>query len=448
MQDGLEGFLRALRAHDVAVSPAEAIDAHRALAQIGFSSRTLLRDAFCVTLAKSAEEVERFETCFDLYYARDAFDLAHGPPQEAGRDEMGGPSAAFDLEASLEAGDEAALAAAMEASAARIGAGEIRLQSQRSLMTRRLLDDLGLRSLEARIAAGRGSESLADRIQAESLAGQRERLFARAGAFIERQAGLFAAQSARRMREQVLARKALTAVEPEDIRAMETLVRRMARKLASKYARRRRRARLGRLDVRHTLRRSLGYGGIPFEIVWRTRAVEKPKIAVMCDVSRSVAQAAQFLLLFLHCLNEVVERLDAFAFSDHAVAVSDVLREESVDDAIALILDRVGFRSTDYGRAFADVFELHGAKIDRRTTLIILGDGRTNYAEPRLDILRAMADRARSVIWLNPEPQTYWGQGDSKMDAYGRFCTVARTCNTLESLERIIEDVLRKYLPR
>jgi uncharacterized protein with von Willebrand factor type A (vWA) domain len=456
MQAGLEGFLKALRAHEVAVSPVEAIDAHRAAVQVGFADKKLLRDALCVTLAKSADEVARFETCFDLYFARDrlsrALDEGQAAETAARREAIEAPRQApagpFDLEAALEGGDEAGLAAAMEQAAAQVGAREIRLQGQRSLMTRRLLDEMGLRGLEARIAAARESGDGAERALAERLARARERLFAQAGAFVERQAGLYAAHSARRMREQVLARKALTAVEPEEVWAMEALTRRMARKLAVKYARKRRRARRGRLDVRHTLRRSLAHGGVPFEIVWRTQKVDKPKIAVMCDVSRSVAQAAQFLLLFLYCLHEVVERLDAFAFSDHAVAVTDTLREETVDDAISLILERVGFRSTDYGRALADVFEMHGAKIDRRTTLIILGDGRTNYAEPRLEVMRAMAERARAVIWLNPEPETYWGQGDSKMDAYARFCTVARTCNSLESLERLIEDVLRKYLPR
>jgi uncharacterized protein with von Willebrand factor type A (vWA) domain len=447
LQRGLEDFLRALRANDVHVSPAEAIDAHRAVTEVGFADRNLLRDSLCVTLAKSAEEVGRFETCFDLFFAR-----AAPSGRQAGRtteDAEGGepPSGGtFDLERSLLAGDEAGLAAAMEASAARVGASEIRLASQRSLMTRRLLDDMGLRNLEARIQAGRAGDDAAERAVAERLARARGDLFERGNAFVERQAKLFTAGTGRRMRDQILARQKLTAVETEDIRAMEALVRRMARRLATKYARKRHRARRGRLDVRKTVRRSLGYGGVPFDIAWKTKTVEKPKITVLCDVSRSVAAAAQFLLLFLYSLNEVVERLDAYAFSDHAVCVNDVLNDEAVDDAIALILDRVGFRSTDYGRALADVFDMQGAKLDRRTTVIILGDGRSNYAEPRLDLLRAVAERSRSVIWLNPEPATYWGQGDSKMDAYARFCTVAKPCNSLDELERIIEDVLRTYI--
>ena len=229
---------------------------------------------------------------------------------------------------------------------------------------------------------------------------------------------------------------------------MEALVRRMAKRLATRYARKRHRARKGRLDARKTIRKSMGHDGLPFEIIWKRQTIEKPKIAVLCDVSRSVAAAAQFLLLFLYSLHDVVERLDAFAFSDRLVGVNDLLADETVDDAITLILARVGFRPTDYGRALADFCALHEAKLDHRTTVIVLGDGRTNYADPRLDLVRRINERARAVIWLNPEPETYWGQGDSKMDAYRRFCHVAKTCGTLQQLQSIIEQVLSTYLPR
>jgi len=200
--------------------------------------------------------------------------------------------------------------------------------------------------------------------------------------------------------------------------------------------------------VRRTIRRSLAYGGTPFEVSWKRQTIEKPQIVVVCDVSRSVAAAAQFLLLFLYCLDTVVERLDAFAFSDRLVGVSDLLADETVDDAITLILERIGFRPTDYGRALEDLFAQPGLTLNRHTTVIVLGDGRSNYAAPRLDLMRRLSETTRSVIWLCPEPESYWGQGDSKMDAYARFCRVARTCNTLEGLERIIDEVLRTYLPR
>ncbi|MEO8811412.1 MAG: VWA domain-containing protein [Caulobacteraceae bacterium] len=441
MQRTLGDFLGALRASEVRVSPAEAIDAHRAVAEVGYGERALLKDALCVTLAKSPDEVGRFDACFELFFRRDEFT---GEVLSAGETEDAGPS----LEEMLEGGDGAGLAAAMEAAATRAGAGDIRLNTQRALIARRILDDMGLRDLEGRIAdlretGGQDAESAVGR-----LAAGRARLFAEANRFVERQAQLYAGENGRRMREAILAGQRLTAIEPEDFRAMEALVRRIARRLASRYSRKRHRARKGRLDVRRTIRRSMGYGGVPFEIAWKTTAIDKPKIVAICDVSRSVAGAARFLLLFLYSLGEVVERLDAYAFSDRLICVNDVLADETVDDAIALILGRIGFRPTDYGRALEDFRAMTLATLDRRTTVIVLGDGRSNHADPRLDLMGEISARARAVIWLNPEPRTYWGQGDSRMDAYARFCHVARTCNTLNGLERIVEEVLRTYLPR
>ena len=444
MQHTLESFLRALRAHDIRVSPAEAIDAHRATAEVGYADRELLKDALCVTLAKTPDEVDRFDLCFDTFFARPPSTAKSPPPLSS--DIADAPPEAPDLARQLLDSDEVSLAQAMESAAATVGAGDIRLTSQRNLLTRRMLDEMGLRDLEAMIQALRAGGQPRDQILAERLAERRAALFVQAAAFVERQSQLYASESGRRMRDAILVQQRLTAVEPEDVQAMEALVRRMARRLATKYARKRHRAHRGKLDVRKTIRRSMGHGGIPFEVVWKSETLHKPKIAVLCDVSRSVAAAAQFLLLFLYSLNEVVERLDAYAFSDRAVSVNDLLDDEKVGDAITLVMGRVGFRPTDYGRSLADFLDAQGSKLDRRTTVIILGDGRSNYADPRLDLMRTIGERARSVIWLNPEPETYWAQGDSKMDAYQRFCTVAKTCNSLAQLERIVEDVLRTYM--
>lgn len=441
MQRPLEDFLRALRASDVLVSTAESIDAHRAVVEVGFADRDVLRDALCVTLAKTAEEVARFERCFDTFFSRDPFPLStQDRPSDGDRSDT--------LAQMLLNGDVAGLAQAMEAAGADAGAGDIQLRAQQNLIVRRMLDGMGLREVEARIGALSEAAAAEDRETAQRLADGRRELFVQANRFVERQARLKTGQTARRLRESILARQAFSSVEPEDFRAMEALVKRMAKRLASRYARRRRLARVGRLNIRRTIARSMAHGGVPFEIVWKARTIHRPKIAVLCDVSRSVASAAQFLLLFLYSLNEVVERLDAFAFSDRAVCVNDLLEDETVDDAITLILDRIGLRPTSYGAALEDFTALMGNGLDRRTTVIILGDGRSNFSDPRLDLMRAITERSRAVIWLNPEPETYWDQGDSRMDAYRRFCTVAKTCHTLSVLERIIDDVLRTYLPR
>jgi hypothetical protein len=452
MQRTLESFLRALRSVDVRVSPAEAIDAHRAAEVAGFTDRQLFKDALCTTLAKTADEVARFDVCFDTFFRRDEFLKA---PDEAAADEavldsLEQAEGDTSLAEMLLENDAAALAQAMEAAAERAGAGDIRLSSQRRLLTRRTLDEMGLRGLEKLIADAnaRGETDAESKALAERLAKARQRLFDEAGHYIERQHELYASESGRKMREELLAEETLTAIDQHQIGTMQVLVRRMAKRLANKYSRQQRRAKMGKLNVGKTLRKSMGHGGVPFDIVWKHQVVDRPKIVVICDVSGSVAAAAQFLLLFCYCLKEVVARMDAFAFSNRLVPVGDILEDESAEVAIAGVLKTIGMRSTDYGQALQDFCDLHLNKLDAHTTVIILGDARTNYVDPRLDLMRQINERARAVIWLNPEPESFWSRGDSEMERYLRFCHVAKTCNTLAGLERIIEDVLRTYLPR
>jgi uncharacterized protein len=450
MQHTLEQFFRALRAADVRISPAEAIDASRAAAVVGFSDRTLFRDALCSTCAKTADEVGRFEAVFDAFFARDAVDTPPPPPPERGGLSEAEQQAAAEsqLAQSLLEGDAAAVQQSMEEAAQRAGVGEIRLSTQRSRLTRRLLEEMGIDQIERIIAGARRYPDQSE--LAERLEDARRRLFGQAQQFVARQHDLYAATSARELREERLIRKQLNAdggVDPVDFQLMQALVRRMAKQLASKYSRRRHVAHKGHLDVRKTLRHSLAYGGVPFDVHFKVKKVDKPSIVAICDVSKSVAAAAQFLLTFLYSLNEVVERLDAFAFSGRLIPVNRILDDHGVEKAILEVLQQIGFQQTDYGRALEDFCENHLDRLDRRTTVIFLGDGRSNFADPRLDLMRQIHDRSRAVIWLNPEPESYWGQGDSVMDRYARFCHVAKQCGTLEQLERVIEDVLRSYVP-
>src|SRR5580704_12686681 len=333
VQATIEEFIKALRASEVRVSPAEAIDAHRALVEIGYADRTLMRDALCITLAKSEDEVARFDEVFDAFFARDAFRPETRTPQPAEGPAAGGePQSAADLPLAqmLLQGDTVSLNQMMEAAARRARSTDVRLNTQRNLLSRRILDEMGLRELEELIQRLRELGLPRDEALADRLAERREALFEEASRFVDRQMLLYASETGRRMREQILGQQKLTSVEPEDMRSMETLVKRMAKRLATRYARKRHRADRGKLDVRKTIRKSMGHGGVPFEIVWKTTTIEKPKIVVICDVSRSVAAAAQFLLLFLYSLNEVVEKLEAFAFSDRMVHVGDLLDAEEL----------------------------------------------------------------------------------------------------------------------
>jgi hypothetical protein len=451
MQETLEQFVRALRAADVRVSPAEAIDAARALRAVGYADRELFKDALCATLAKSEDEVARFDQAFETFFRRDPFSLLEpegdpGPDDEDPDTSEASGAAGSELAQMLLRGDAAALSQAMETAAERAQVSEIRLSTQRSRLTRRLMEEMGVGEIERIIANARrlpNGEGLADRLDRG-----RRALMAEAQAYVERQHELYAAGSGRQLREEMLAKKALNAdggIDPVDLAMMQALVKRMAKRLADRYSRRRHTANRGHLDVRKTLRKSMAHDGIPFEIEWKIKKVDKPSIVAICDVSKSVAAAAQFLLTFLYSLNEVVDRLDAFAFSGRMISVNNILDENGVEGAIFKVLSTIGFQQTDYGRSLQDFAEQHMDRLDRHTTVIFLGDGRSNFADPRLDIMQTIQQRSRAVIWLNPEPESYWGQGDSVMHRYERFTHVAKHCNTLGQLERIIEDVLRTY---
>ncbi len=447
MQQTLENFLRALRSMDVRVSPAEAIDAHCTVDSVGYSDRTLLKDSLCIALAKSEDEVERFDECFDMFFARDEF-------RERNEDNAGEGMSETDSELlgeqplaeMLLGGSEVEMAQAMEQAANDAGVANIRFFTQRGLFTRRILDRMGLRDLERLIAnLNRAEGDDAAAAMAERLEDGRGYLFEEVRQYIDRQFELYARAAGEELREEFLSKTNLSSIERRDFDRMHRIVRRMAKKLATRYARRRKHTKRGVLDVRRTLRRNMAHDGIPFETLWKQTKIEKPRIVVIVDVSQSVAAAARFLLLFLYSLHEVIATLRAFAFSSHLIEVSDILKNKTVEEAIPEVLEKIGFRSTDYGRAFEDFEELHMDALDRHTTVIILGDGRSNDTDPRMDLMRQIHDRSKSVIWLNPEPEPFWGTGDSEMHRYRTFCHVAKTCSTVQDLERIIDDVMKTY---
>ena len=452
MQESLERFLKALRGMDVPVSVAESIDAHRAAALVGWSDRTLLRDALSVAVAKTEAEKERYFACFDAFFAS----VAAGEGREAGlasgederRPDVGGTAAddglpAGELARMLLEGDRAGVAAAMGAAAGAVDLSRLRLFTQRGIFMRRILDEMGIGGLEAEIRDLRATPGVTQAAErANRLEGARERLIEEARDLVERNIALFADPASERLREEFLERMRLANIPPRDFDRVRRIVRRMAKRLASRHARRRFNRKDGRLDPRRTIRSNIAHDGVPFRLAWRYTRIERPKVVAVCDVSGSVAAAAQFLLLLLYSLREVMSDLRAFAFSSHLEDVDDLLAGLPFEEAAAGIMERIGFRPTDYGRTLLDLEEGYLDVVDRRTTLIVLGDARNNRGDPRTASLEALHQRAKRVIWLNPEPRPFWGTGDSEMLRYLPYCHVARVCNTLRHLERAVDDLL------
>ena len=437
MQRPLEDFIRALRAAEVRVSVAETMEAHEVVAMIGYANRDLLKDSLSITLAKTVGEKERFSNSFDMFFSRSEFT---GAEDEMPSSEHGNGN---DLADMMLADDREGLAAAMETAARDVGVSDIRFSTQVNFLTRRVLDRMGLADMERLIAQANRGEILGGSAMVDTLEGARSRLFGQARNYVERQFELYGQFSSEQLRTDFLKRTPLAAVDRRDFERMNQLIRRMARKLASRYMHRHKRTRRGHLDIRKTLRHNMVHDGIPFDIFWKQKKIEKPKIVAICDVSRSVASVARFLLMFLYNLNEIVSDIRSFAFSSYLIEVAEDLDADHVDDAIPVVLEKIGFMPTDYGRALEGLKSEFGDAIDRRTTVIILGDARSNYGEARADVMKWINTRARRVVWLNPEPKTFWGTGDSEMLRYRPYCHVAKTCRTIEHLERVVDNILR-----
>ncbi|TCZ66196.1 VWA domain-containing protein [Roseicella aquatilis] len=447
MEGPLLDFFRAARGAGLRISPAESIDATRAVQVVGLADRARLKDTLSLVLAKTPEEKRAFAEVFDLFFRRGEFggaqadavpgeppaDAPQGGEGEGGEGEGGGGA----LARMLLADDRAALAAAVEQAAQEAGLSNIALFTQVNLFARRILERMGLQALEREIAAAPDGDR-ADRLRLG-----RDRLRGQVREFVEQALLLYARGETEAFRERLLQRTRLSAIDRRDHERMRVLVRAMARRLATQYGRNRRRDRRGVLDVRRTLRRNMGWEGIPFHTVWKQERIQKPKLVVLCDVSGSVAAIAQFLLLFLYSLNEALSGLRSFAFSGNLVDVSDLLEHLPIEAAIPEVMARAGFGSSNYGMALADFEREHLRLLDSHTTVIVLGDGRGNRTDPRTDILARMAERSKQIVWLNPEYRTLWGTGDSDMPRYAPHCRVAAVCNTLQHLERVIGELLR-----
>ncbi len=448
----LRRFFQVARGAGLRVSAAEGIDAARAVDIVGFDDRTLLKDTLALILAKTPEEKDLYDEAFELYFKRDAFTgkedtdehAAGGTPRQgpqAGGDGMGG-SGGQSLGRLLESDDRASLAAEMEKAARESGVENIRFFTQKNLYARRILDRMGLRGLEREMEAMRQSGASEALTRAQTLTGKVEQLRDSVRDFVERALLLYARGETEKFREELLKSARLSNLERRDMDRMRILVRQMAKKLAARYAKTRRRRLRGQLDTRRTIRRNMGWGGIPFITVWKQKRIEKPRVMVLCDVSGSVAAMSGFLLMFLYALNEALKDIRSFAFAGSLLEVSEILEKEPVEQAIAKIMQTIGYGSSNYGNSFADFEDGWMRYVTNKTTVIILGDGRGNRTDPRTDVVGRLSERCKRIIWLNPEYRSAWGTGDSDMYRYAPFCNLVTVCNTLRHLERVITDIL------
>jgi uncharacterized protein with von Willebrand factor type A (vWA) domain len=464
MREELHRFFRAARGAGVRVSPAESIDAMKAVADVGFADRAILRDTLLLTLAKNQDEKQALGETFDLFFSQPEIkdetapedasedasedtekDAANGATPDAAAGEPGEPGTPApelgELAQMLMSQDRNAVAAALANAANAASLSDIRYFTQRGIFSNRILNALGIERLRDDLDALTSTNPA----EAERLTAALKALRENVGEMVSQALVLYGREETENLRNEILRNAPLARLERRQVEQMKVLIRAIARRLRERYSKPRKRQRRGHLDIRRTMRRNAAWGGVPFLTSWKRRHRDRPQIVALCDVSGSVAQVSDFFLLLIHSLHEVVDDVRSFAFSGHLIEVSDILESKSPEEAMREIMSKVGFGSSDYGGSLSD-FEKGWLKtVTPKTTVIVLGDARTNNLDPRADILRRISERSKRLVWLNPEGRMGWGWGDSEMPRYASFCTVVRQCATARQLERAVSDIVAAY---
>ena len=452
MDSTLLQFIRHLRDHELRVSTAETLDAMQVVARLGFGDRQLLRDGLASALAKSEDEQRRFRQCFAQF-----FDF--GDDTQAEPDSTHSSAAQPDASQGAVAGDgegegegqggrgggqgSDGLRAALMRAADSAQLATLQYPTQRGIYRRRLLDALNdgeRRDSIARLAGGSPEE----RAQSRWLSAQREQQLAMITELLDRQLLLSNQSSSRALQESLMRNSPLSALDHYYRERLPPLIRKLARKLAAKHRPRLRSARRGQPDIRRTLHRSVAYDGVPFKRYWRHRRREKSEIYLLCDLSGSVGRWSQVLLLFMQALAEVLPRSRCFVFCAESIEVSDILRDYPADEAVTLIQQRHGLGSSDYGLALRSFRQQIDGDLSRRSTVMILGDGRGNGGDTGIDALRHLYQHSRLLLWLNPEPTGRWYTGDSEMRRYQSACHHVAECGSLRQLEYLLDELLTR----
>ncbi len=232
---------------------------------------------------------------------------------------------------------------------------------------------------------------------------------------------------------------------------LEESLRRLARSLHGGLTHKREVSPRGRIDSGRTMRRNMRFDGIPFAPVTVRRAEDKPRLVILTDVSLSVRATARFTLHLVHGLQNLFGQVRTFAFVADLVEITDLFADHPVEHALGLVFggDVLDVdANSDYGTAFGTFHEDYGSAVTRRTTVIVLGDGRGNGNDPNLAAFEEITRRARETIWLTPEPRYSWGLGACDLPDYAEYCSRVRVVRDLTGLESAAHDMATELVGR
>jgi uncharacterized protein with von Willebrand factor type A (vWA) domain len=442
-------FVDALRSKGIPAGPSETVDAADVVRVLGLDSRDLLREGLAAALVRRGGQRDIFDMTFDLY-----FPLAAGATQVV-RDqdgELGLEDLRDLLTMALAENDLRTLEQVAELAVDALGQVGEAGNAPGGYSAYQTLDRLRPQTTLVGALAARGDspgDELADRLAPDEI---------RRNIQIFRD--MVAAEARRRTAEErgreLVTRHAVQQggdridflnANRQQLDELRAAVRPLSRKLATRLAARRHRARRGRIDIRRTLRRSMGTGGVPIRPAYAKPNPSRPELVLLCDVSGSVAGFSNFTMLLVQALSNQFSKIRVFAFVNAMAEVTDLVKEQSVEsgDLSARISNEAHMTkwhtSSDYGEAFQDFVEDHLAAIGPRTSVLILGDARNNNQDPNLAAVHAIGQLAKRVFWLNPEHHLRWGLGDSVAPIYAEVVEM-HECRNIDQLGRFISRLL------
>ncbi|MEV0357733.1 VWA domain-containing protein [Nocardia sp. NPDC050697] len=451
----LVGFVEALRTRGIPVGPSETVDAGRVLTVLDLMDREVLREGLACALLRRTTHRSTFDGLFDLWFPvalgergnwADDIEIPRTPDGRVDIPELRAMLA--ELLAQENPGPQ------LEQLIGQLVEQMGQYQSARgpSFSAYQALRDVQPQTLLAKILAGLGLPADASDFDTEVARRQaRQRIEGfRAGVEAETRRRVAERIGRERVASYGVARQAedvdfLRASERE-LAELRRSTQRLARILASRLAARRRHAKRGEIDLRRTLRRSMSTGGVPIDLMNRKPKPGRPDLVLLCDVSGSVAGFSNFTLLLVSALREQFSRVRIFAFVDQVDEVTRFFDPHTqLDESLTRIFaeaDVVGLDGhSDYGAALNGFADRFPEAVTSRSSLLILGDARTNYRDPRLATLGALVGTAKHAHWLNPEATTHWGSGDSAARKYAEIIEM-HECRSARQLTEVVSRLL------
>jgi uncharacterized protein with von Willebrand factor type A (vWA) domain len=456
--DVLTGFVDELRVAGLPVSLTESIDALGALTHVELADRGAFREALAATLVKRHEHRPTFDTVFDVWFsARPMGGRVGAVPgdDDLGLDDADDAALAALVDEAVSGGDPRLAAALARMAVARFSGMADGRTLGSAWHVHRVWRGLDVDGALARLAGAERLEvgdtpgSLDGRLRADDRRARADRLRSEVESEVRRRLVAHKGPTAvaRSVRRPLPEDVDFMHASSEELAALRRALHPLARRLGVRLARQRRHRRRGALDFRATARHSLSYGGVPAEPRFRRRHPTKPEIVVVADISGSVAAFARFTLQFVYALSGQFSRVRSFVFVD---GIDEVTGLFAGAGDLASAMQRVNTEAdviwaqghSDYGHALGVFAERWGAELTPRTTVVVLGDARSNYHEPDVGAVARVARRARHLWWLNPEPRSYWDTGDSVVSLYAAYCDGVFECRNLRQLEHFVEQLV------